>query len=171
MREYHETVTRAGWICLAVDIDGDEAKRKEWSGIDLRFLLIQSLLKDMHEAWPKSVKWGYATFGFSGGGGYANFVGARLVKERYRLLGVWNGGSGYTDSHFKDFFEAPRAFFSTRYFVSWGVHDKIATRPVFERVDHWAQANFRRYRNETYDGAHWIHQPHLELALLWFGED
>ena len=171
MDQYSQTATRNGWICIAIDIEGDEAKRKTWSGMNLRYLLIYSALMDMHEVWPKSKKWEYATFGFSGGAGYANYIGARLVKSRYNLVGVWNGGSGYTDSHFNKHFEPTRAFYRAKYFLSRGTRDTVATERMAEKVRSWADHKFRKFRFKTYDGEHHPHQPYIEEALKWFAGD
>ncbi len=98
MREYYRAVTDAGWICLAVDVEGDETKRKN----------------------------------------------------------VWS-----TTVH---------RFFRTKYFISWGIRDEIATAEVAQRARTWAEDNFREHRFRTFDGGHVIHQPHLEEALRWFSE-
>jgi hypothetical protein len=171
MNQYAPSATRNGWVCIAIDIEGDEDQRKHWSGMSLRYLLIYSALMDMHEIWPQSKEWKYATFGFSGGAGYANYIGARLTKERYNLVGVWNGGSGYTDSHFNKQFEPTRAFYRSKYFLSRGTRDTVATEQIAERARSWADNKFNKFRFKTYDGEHHTHTPHVEEALQWFAED
>ena len=170
MDQYYPAATRLGWVCLAVDIAGDEAKRKEWNGMDHRYTLLHNALEAMHAAWPASEDWRYATFGFSGGGGYSIWLGAKLADERYELAGVWPGGSHYTDSHIKSAIDPPRAFYDARLFISLGTGDHLITPEITQRVRTWAEAAFDEVRFERYDGGHSIHPPHVEDALRWFRE-
>ncbi len=168
MRQYYRTVTRKGWVCLAVDVEGNPAKVKAWASLDLRYLLVFNAVKEMHGAWPASKDWRMATLGFAGGGGYANYVAARLVADGFTVCGIWNGGSGYTDSHFIAKLQPSPAYYAARYFLSSGKSDQVATPEVVAKAEVWARAKFALFRHETFDGGHRIWLPHVQEALEWF---
>jgi len=170
MDQYYRPITSAGWVCIAVDIEGDESKRKDWSTIHDRWILAYSALQSMHEVWPASKDWGFAAFGFSGGAGYTNYIGAQLVEERYDLIGLWAGGSNWMEYHFNEKLKPKAGYYRARYFLSWGTQDQVANQGKQEQVRQWVEDKFRKFRFETYEGGHSIFQPHIEAALIWFNE-
>jgi len=168
MNAYYQAALRRGWICLAADRAGGEEARKAWSPITRRWMVLAQVLEEMHQAWPQSEKWKYATMGFSGGAGYANYLGARLAAERYKLVGIWQGGSAYTDRHFPATLTPSRRFYRARYAMSWGRHDTVCSRDLMMYAYRWAQPRFRDFMYEEYDGGHEPYEPHIENALAWF---
>jgi len=170
MNAYFPATLQRGWICLAADRAGGEEARKEWSPLTKRWIVLAQVLEAMHAAWPRSKRWKYATMGFSGGAGYANYLGARLAAERYDLIGIWQGGSAYTDRHFPAMLTPTQRYYRARYAISWGRHDTVCSRELMMHAYRWAQNSFRHFKYEEYDGGHEPYEPHIENALEWFTE-
>lgn len=170
MNCYYPAALRQGWICLAVDRAGGETARKDWSGLNRRWVVLAQVLDAMHEAWPASKKWNYATMGFSGGVGYANYLGAMLVAERYKLAGIWQGGSGYVAAHFQNTLIPDSKYYHAKYAISWGSRDTVCSRNTMIYARRWAEESFREFNYEEYDGGHSPFEPHIENALIWFAE-
>jgi len=148
----------------------DEKARKDWSGITDRWIVLAQVLEAMHEAWPTSKKWNYATMGFSGGAGYANYLGAMLVAERYKLAGIWQGGSGYVAAHFQNTLIPDSKYYRAKYAISWGSSDTVCSRNTMMYARRWAEESFREFNYEEYDGGHSPFEPHIENAFMWFAE-
>jgi len=170
MNCYYPAALRQGWICLAVDRAGGEQARKKWSSITQRWIVLVQVLEAMHEAWPASKKWNYSTMGFSGGAGYANFLGAMLNDEGYKLAGIWQGGSGYVAAHFQDSLIPDSKYYRAKYAISWGSQDTVCSRNTMLYAYRWAEESFRDFRYEEYNGGHSPYEPHIENALVWFAE-
>lgn len=172
LRQYYRTTTRNGWVCLAVDVDGDAAKVKSWTPLDLRYLLVFNALTEMRNAWPASTDWQMVALGFAGGGGDSNYIAARLSTDGFRVTGIFNGCSGYSNSHYAGkLAPAPAQDTTTKYFLSSGSSDPVATPQVVAKAEAWAKSKFSHFRHETFDGGHRLWLPHVQQALVWFSDD
>lgn len=89
MKRYLKAVTDLGWVIIAADAEHGQPTNDH---IGVRWALISAGLDAMHDAWPASRKWDYVAGGFSGGAKKSAYIGGLLLKDGYRLRGMYMGG-------------------------------------------------------------------------------
>lgn len=174
-RDYLSSVLGRGYVVLAVD---GEFGKPEGGGkgdtTTFRWALVQAALQEMHESWPESRSWPFATGGVSGGGGYASHQAIMLVQEKYNAIGMFLSVTGWNPTDFQTpLRRAPsRTIRRVPIFMSAGETDTLATPEMKEASRNTLERDrFRNVRLEKFPGGHELHHPHLIAALDWFLEE
>jgi len=167
MRQYTNVAFQSGWVVLAgegprVDTETDTI---QWG-----WAMLGSVLDFFSRTWPQTKPWPVACAGFSGGAKRAATVAAAMMRENYRVIGIFMGGCNedWATVGLK-LFQPGERFKRVPIFLSSGSRDPIAgpqqTTPVQRSLRY---TGFERIRLETYDGEHRLDAEQLKLALEWF---
>jgi len=156
-----------GWMVLAAD--GPKVNAKD-DTIQFGWAMLSSVLEQFHRTWPQSKQWPVACGGFSGGAKSSALVAAALVKEDYRVIGIFMGGCN------EDFatlglqlYQPGDRFKRIPIFLSNGTSDPIASPTHAATVaGSLRRSGFQTLRLENYEGGHRQNNDHLALALRWF---
>lgn len=163
---YAKTCIDNGWVCLASDCDlGNEADGDK----DL-VCSLQVLRKE----WPGINGWDFAVGGFSGGAKACFLPCATLIREKYKVIGVFMAGCNQDFSElFRRQLKAPLAGYKNiRAYLSAGTKDTIAPPSSSTDVKKSLKSNgIHDSRLVIHDGGHCMWQPHFDEALKWFAAD
>ncbi len=170
MGMYWEACREKGVVCMAADILADEETRRTWSDMPRRWAVFREAVEVMSAEWPSLTGWTWVPMGFSGGGGYTMFFGACMSREKWKVGGMWMGGSSYRDQHFQQILRPRSAFYRIPLFASFGTADELIPEDSRERTIDWARKEMKAFRGELYDGGHDPYRPHMVEALGWFRE-
>lgn len=161
---YRASCIEAGWVCIAVDSDVGDPNT---------FLPQQEAFNLLDKEWPGIKSSIFAAGGFSGGSKGCWAPVAWLVKNKYRVAGVFMGGCNQDYSEiFRKESSAPAGGYRLIHaYMSTGKDDKIASPAAAELVMKSLKSNgIRNARNELHDGGHSFYAPHFAEALRWFAE-
>ena len=163
---YREAALAAGWVILAAD---GPVKPKD-DITERRIALVEAGLDYLSEKWPAAKTWPVACGGFSGGAKRSGYVGAALLKDQRKLIGLLMGGCNEdTASNAAKTMSPPYAYKLVPIYLSGGSKDTIASPEMIEWVERSMKSDgFRHVRFESYDGAHDVFPPHTTEALQWF---
>lgn len=156
-----------GWAVLAAD--GPKIPANE-DTIQVGWSMLSSVMRELARTWPQAKQWPVACGGFSGGAKRSAAVAAALVRDGWRVVGVFMGGcnedratTGLT------LFQPGPAFKRVPMFLSNGENDPIANMDYGSRVrDSMTRSGFVTVRLESHPGEHRLHKEHLREALIWF---
>ena len=166
LTEIAPTVNGVGWVLLAAD-GGTPAKLEttEWCTA-----MLAAAIDKLERSWPTVRRWPMASGGFSGGSKRAPYLGAVLLENRYRVIGIFLGGCNEDRATDALRWHKPGpAFQHTPIFLSGGAQDRTANPDEQEAVAaSLKKSGFIRVRRESFDGGHELHAPHLAEALRWF---
>ncbi|HKQ38688.1 MAG TPA: hypothetical protein VJ063_11465 [Verrucomicrobiae bacterium] len=156
-----------GWAVLAAD--GPKVAVNE-DTIQHGWAMLASVLQELARTWPQTKTWKVACGGFSGGAKRSAAVAAAMVKDGWRVSGVFMGGCNEDRATTgMALFRPPPTFKSVRMFLSNGESDPIAGVEYGERVkDSMLRSGFSNVRLERYPGEHRLNKEHLRDALIWF---
>jgi hypothetical protein len=153
-----------GWVCFAYDSnlgrpthDGD---------------LVSAVAK-MNEVWPGFSGWTFVSGGFSGGGKAAFWPAAYLLKNGYKVTGLFLANtnqdfSGEAREHYKI---KKSDYANVSVFWGSGKWDEIATKATGDMMRKSLEANgMKEVRVEFHEGKHSLHHPQFIDALRWFKE-
>lgn len=157
-----------GWIVVAADgpFAPPSGDTTTW-----RWEMAQAVLLALDAAWPGARQWPIATGGFSGGAKRSGLLGAILLKEDWKLIGMYMGGCNQDmASKGQDEYRPSRAEFrKVPIYLSVGEQDDVASVQKANDVRlSMKSTGFREVRLETYNGAHDPFIPHITEALRWF---
>ena len=169
MRAYTNVARAAGWAVLAAD---GPRLAFERDTVLWNWGTVSSVLAFAERSLPGLRSWPVAAGGFSGGSKRAASVGAALVADHRKLIGVFMGGCNEdaATSGMQLFGSGP-GYWSTPLFLSNGNKDNIAGPQHGANVRASLQrTGFKKVRAEIYDGGHRLDEAQVRLALEWFGE-
>ena len=159
-----------GWAVLAADgpkvAVNDDTIQRGWS-------MLSSVLQEVARTWPQAKRWKVACAGFSGGAKRSAAVAAAMVKDGWRVAGVFMGGCNEDRATTgMSLFQPGPAFKNVPMFLSNGENDPIAGAEYGTRVrDSMARSGFSNVRLEHYPGEHRLNKEHLRDALIWFEQN
>jgi hypothetical protein len=163
---YAKTCIDNGWVCLASDCDlGNEADGDK----DL-VCSLQVLRKE----WPGMNGWDFAVGGFSGGAKACFLPCATLIREKYKVIGVFMAGCNQDFSELlRKQLKAPLAGYKNiRAYLSAGSKDTIAPPSSSAAVKKSLKSNgIHDSRLVIHEGGHSMLKPHFDEALKWFVAD
>jgi hypothetical protein len=167
LRSYTNVVLEEGWMLLAADGPKMPAEQDtvEWG-----WCVLGSVLEQFTKHWPHAKQWPMAPGGFSGGAKRAGAVAAGMMREGYRVTGIFMGGCNEDRASLGvKMFQPPAHFRSIPIFLSNGSSDPIANPTHAAKVKASMDLNrFTRVRLETYEGGHRLYDEHVREALRWF---
>lgn len=167
MRGYTNVALKLGWAVLAAD--GPRVKTEEDS-VQWGWAMLSSVLDYTTRTWPPAKQWPVACAGFSGGAKRSGTVAAALMKENWRILGIFMGGCNEDRATLGlTLYQPGDRFKQVPIFLSNGATDPIAN-PQHAAVvaESMRRTGFRNLRLESYDGEHRQSDEQLRLALQWF---
>jgi predicted esterase len=167
MSAYTNVALTNGWMVLAAD--GAQGKPKFDHRI-WRATMLKSTLRYVRKNWPASTNWTVCFAGFSGGAKWSGLLAPAIMKDGWRVGGVFMGGcnedrpsDGYT------VFKPGAEFLRTKLFLSNGSQDQLAGLDWQKSVQQSLQrTGFQNVRLAKFDGGHELSQKHLRQALRWF---
>lgn len=166
MSLYAKTCVDNGWVCMATDCDlGNDT-------VSDRDMVCS--LQVLHKEWPGMTGWDYAVGGFSGGAKACFFPCATLLREKYKVIGVFMAGCNQDFSEMsRRELKAPLAGYKNiRAYLSAGSKDTIAPPSSVTAVKKSLKSNgIHDSRMVVHEGGHCMFQPHFEEALKWFESD
>jgi predicted esterase len=167
IQSYTNAALSEGWAVLAAD--GPRVSVEE-DTIQRGWAILSSALDYLSRAWPMAKQWPMACAGFSGGAKRSGSVAAAMMKENYRIIGMFMGGCNEDRASQGSRMYAPGGLFkAVPIFLSSGQQDPIAgpaqTLPVKQSLE---RSGFQFIRLETYAGGHRLDSDQLKLALQWF---
>lgn len=168
MNNYYKEANDLGWVVIAAD--GPEKPKND--DINFRWAMLQAALETFHDHWPTSTQWEYMAGGHSGGAKRSAYIGALLLKNKYKLIGMFM--SGCNEDRTKeawDHYRPPATYRSVPVFLSSGEKDKTATPSQHEDVKSSLIAGgFKKVRLESHPGGHTVCKEHVLESLKWFIE-
>ena len=167
MASYTNVALNEGWALLAAD--GPRVAAEDDS-IQWNWAMLSSTLDYLTRAWPQARQWTMVCAGFSGGAKRSGSVAAALMKENFRVIGIFMGGCNEDRVSLGIKLYAPSDLFkSVPIFLSCGLQDPIAgPTPTAGVKQSLEQSGFRLIRMESYPGGHRLDPDQLKLALKWF---
>ena len=165
---FGKPAAEAGWITLAAD--GPVPAKLET--IQWCVAMAEAALDYLEKAWPGARRWPVASGGFSGGAKRSAYVGAMLMENGRRVIGLWMGGCNEDRATDALHWHKPGpAFFALPIWLSSGLTDPTATPAQQQAVrDSMLASGFKNVRLETYSGAHALEPAQLAAGLRWFAE-
>ncbi|HXI53640.1 MAG TPA: hypothetical protein VNH84_19135 [Candidatus Saccharimonadales bacterium] len=164
---YTNVAWTEGWLVLAADGPriAAEDDTVEWG-----IAMLGSVLEQFTRTWPQAKQWPVACAGFSGGAKRSAAAGAALLRDGWRVIGVFMGGCNEDRATLgMELFKPGAAFLPVPMFLSSGVGDRIATPAQVTAVrDSMARSGFTQIRLESYAGGHQLDPEQLVQALRWF---
>ena len=163
---FGKAASEAGWITLAADGPVPaKLETTQWC-----VAMIEAAFGHLEKAWPGARRWPVASGGFSGGAKRSAYVGAMLMENGHRVIGLWMGGCNEDRaSDALQWHKPGPAFFAVRIHLSSGLSDAIATPAQHRAVrDSMLAAGFKNVRLETYAGTHRMDPVQLSAGLRWF---
>ena len=169
MGGYTNAALKLGWVVLAAE--GPYGKPAN-DNVPWRWAMLSSALAQIHAEWPGSRAWPVACAGFSGGAKWSPYLAATLMRQGYRVIGLFMGGCNEDAASVALTYYQPGAKFKeVPIFLSTGTLDSIAppVRAAFvkQSMDRYG---FKQIRFESYVGDHRVNHVHVESALRWFQE-
>ena len=167
MRSVTNTALEEGWAVLAADgpkVDvNDDTIQFGWG-------MLSSALDQFARTWPPARQWPVACAGFSGGAKRSAAVGAAMMADGWRVVGVYMGGCNEDRASLGlQLFQPGDRYKQVAFFLSNGTTDPIANPQQGAAVaDSMRRSGFRSIRVETYVGEHRQNNEHLGQALRWF---
>ena len=163
---FGKPAAEAGWLTLAAD--GPVPAKLET--IQWCAALAEAALDYLEKAWPGARRWPVASGGFSGGAKRSAYVGAMLMENGRRVIGLWMGGCNEdraTDA--LQWHKPGPAFFALPIWLSSGLTDPTATPAQQQAVRASLLASgFKNVRLETYAGTHALDPAQVAAGLRWF---
>lgn len=158
-----------GWAVLAAD--GPRVAVEE-DTIQRGWTMLSGALQELARTWPQSRRWKVACAGFSGGAKRSAAVAAAMMKDGWRVVGVFMGGCNEDRATLgMTLFQPGPAFKKVPMFLSNGDVDPIANVEAGARVrDSMARAGFQNIRLQQYPGEHRLNKDHVREALIWFDQ-
>ncbi len=158
-----------GWAVLAAE--GPKVDQND-DTVQFGWGVLSSVLEQFHRTWPPSKLWPVACVGFSGGAKRSATVAAAMMKEGYRVIGVFMGGCNEDRATLGlQLYRPGERFKLVPMFLSNGASDPIANPTHAATVaESMRRSGFQTLRLETYDGGHRQNNEHLVQALQWFRE-
>ena len=156
-----------GWALFAADGPKVEANDDT---IQFGWAILSSALDQFNRTWPMTKQWPVACAGFSGGAKRSAAVAAAMMKENWRVIGVFMGGCNEDRATLgQQLFDPPAQFKRVPMFLSNGDRDPIANPHQGTIVqDSMTRSGFTTISLETYSGEHQLNQDQLREALQWF---
>jgi hypothetical protein len=191
---YRPLALAEGWVLIAGD--GPEiAPRADSTGWRTGHTL--AALDALHRSFPGSTQWPIATAGHSGGSKRASYIAPLLALAGNRIIGVFASGitqeglakqgppseagrTNYFNPQVSSVccesigegyrrFHPGSGFLRTRYFISTGRLDTIATVEQQTVVaDTARREGFTNVRHRIHPGGHVVSRAHVQEALRWF---
>ncbi len=163
---FGKPAAEAGWITIAADGPVPaKLETTQWC-----VAMIEAAFDHLEKAWPGARRWPVASGGFSGGAKRSAYVGAMLMENGHRVIGLWMGGCNEDRASDALHWHKPGpAFFAVPIHLSSGLADPVAT-PAQHRVvrDSMLAAGFKDVRLETHAGAHAMDPAQLAAGLRRF---
>lgn len=162
LRGYSKTCSEKGWISIAFDSNtGVPAS-------DFAMVLgMQLLVKE----WPVLKDSEYGFGGFSGGSKACSGPVAWFIKNDYKVVGAFLGGSNfqYFETSRKHY-GAPRGpYGKIKAMVSSGEQDTVASVDAGKGVMAGLKAaGVGEVHQEVHSGGHSFYEPHFAMALDWW---
>jgi predicted esterase len=168
MRSYTNVALSRGWAVLAAD--GSITSTMEQDSIAWGWAMLDSVLDYLAKAWPASRQSPVVCAGFSGGAKRSGCTGAAMMKENYRVVGMFMGGCNQDLATFGlRTYHPGEGFKLVPIFLSAGKSDPIASigqaRAVKQSME---RSGFKRVRLVEYEGGHRLDQASFKTALDWF---
>ncbi len=163
---FGQPAAEAGWITLAADGPVPATlETTQWCAE-----MLEAAFAYLEKAWPGARRWPVASGGFSGGAKRSAYVGATLMENGHRVIGLWMGGCNEDRASDALRWHRPGpAFFAVPIYLSSGLADPIAP-PALQRAvrDSMLAAGFKNVRLETCAGTHRMEPAEITAGLRWF---
>ncbi|MBW8885004.1 MAG: hypothetical protein JF612_09575 [Planctomycetia bacterium] len=159
-----------GWAVLAADgpkvAVEDDTIQRGWT-------MLSTVLQEVARTWPQTKRWKVACVGFSGGAKRSAAVAAAMMKDGWRVAGVFMGGCNEDRATLgMSLFQPGPAFKKVPMFLSNGDSDPIAGIEAGTRVrDSMTRSGFQNVRLQSYPGEHRLNKEHVREALVWFEQN
>jgi len=170
MRGLTNVALSEGWAVFAAD--GPKLPVNE-DTVQWGVAMLSSALDQFTRTWPQTKQWPVACGGFSGGAKRSAAVGAAMMRDRWRVVGIFMGGCNEDRATLGlQLFQPGAGYLRVPMFLSNGTQDPIANAGHAAAVrDSMTRSGFANIRLESFNGAHQLDSQHLRTALRWFKQN
>jgi len=161
---FSKQCAQEGWVCFAFDSNLGRPKHNSD--------LIHAVNK-MNEIWPEFKNWKFVVGGFSGGGKAAFWPAAYLLKEEYKVTGLFlaNTNEDFSELARKKYKVKKSAYKQVNVFWGTGRWDELVTAEKGKLMKKSLERNgMKEVRVEFHEGKHSLYHPQFIEALKWFSE-
>ena len=159
---FSKQCAQEGWVCFAFDSNVGRPKHDQ----DL-----VSAIAKMNEVWPNFKNWTFVVGGFSGGGKAAFWPAAYLLKNDYKVTGLFLANTNQDFSaEARELYRIKKSHYSdVSVFWGTGKWDPIANEKTGEEMKESLERNgMKEVRVEFHEGKHSLYHPQFIEALKWF---